>query len=206
MPPLPCLPRRRGRPPKAAKGPGETREALIQAGLELLTEKGFSASGLDEILRRVSVPKGSFYHYFPSKEAFGLELLDRYAAYFAERLDRFLKDESRPPRARLETFGAHAAEAMAWHDWRRGCLAGNLGQEMGALPESFRGRLLAVFQDWQDRVAACLREEPALAAEADRLARVFWTGWEGAVLRARLERGPEPLRLFMDFFLGGLPR
>jgi len=64
-------PRRRGRPPKEAAGYSETRESLLQAGVEVLTEKGFSSAGIDEILRRVGVPKGSFYHFFGSKEAFG---------------------------------------------------------------------------------------------------------------------------------------
>src|SRR4051794_35760219 len=59
-------PHRRGRPPKRVPSYGETREALIRAGVAALSEKGFSATGLDEILRSVGVPKGSFYHYFPS--------------------------------------------------------------------------------------------------------------------------------------------
>ena len=60
--------RRRGRPPKHLQGFSETRDALLHSGVEILTEKGFSASGLDEILKRVNVPKGSFYHYFDSKD------------------------------------------------------------------------------------------------------------------------------------------
>ena len=74
-PPLTDKPtRRRGRPPKDLARPyTETRRELIQAGLALLTEKGYSSVGIDQILRSVNVPKGSFYHYFKSKEAFGLK-------------------------------------------------------------------------------------------------------------------------------------
>ena len=57
----------RGRPPKQIGGQHQTRTALLRAGVEVLTEKGFTATGIDEILRRVGVPKGSFYHYFGSK-------------------------------------------------------------------------------------------------------------------------------------------
>ena len=53
-------PRRRGRPPKPREDISDTRELLLRAGLEVLTEKGFAATGIDEILRRVGVPKGSF--------------------------------------------------------------------------------------------------------------------------------------------------
>jgi TetR/AcrR family transcriptional regulator, transcriptional repressor for nem operon len=203
--------RRRGRPPKDANGYNETRESLIRAGLEILTEKGFSASGLDEILRRAAVPKGSFYHYFGSKEAFGIELIDRYAAYFAAKLDHFLTDESVSPLQRFRAFIADARDGMARHGYTRGCLVGNLGQEMGALPELFRARLMAVFNDWQTRVENCLLSAKAVGeisrdADCRQLASVFWIGWEGAVLRAKLERDAAPLEAFAEFFLAGIAR
>ena len=51
--------RRRGRPPRQREDLADTRELLLRAGLEVLTEKGFSATGIDEILGRAGVPKGS---------------------------------------------------------------------------------------------------------------------------------------------------
>jgi len=201
--------RRRGRPPKAAAGYNETRESLVRAGLEVLTEKGYTASGLDEILRRAEVPKGSFYHYFESKDAFGLELIARYADYFARKLERFLTDETRPPLQRLRDFVADAGEGMARHAFRRGCLIGNLGQETSALPGRFRERIVEVFADWQRPVERCLRSaqeagEIAPGVDCGRLSAVFWIGWEGAVLRARLERRREPLEAFSEFFIAGI--
>ena len=201
--------RRRGRPPKHPEGRPETRELLLRAGVEALTEKGFSATGIDEILRRVAVPKGSFYHYFDSKEAFGAELITRYGDYFARKLQRHFDDTSRSPLARLHAFIADAQAGMARHAYDRGCLIGNLGQEMGALPEAFRGQLREVFEDWQVRMAACLsaaQTEGELSAQADcaQLAAFFWIGWEGAVLRAKLERSPAALEIFANGFFAGL--
>jgi TetR/AcrR family transcriptional repressor of nem operon len=184
---------------------------LIRGGLELLTERGFNSVGLEEVLRRVGVPKGSFYHYFSSKDDFGRQVLAAYAAYFAAKLDRWLLDESRPPLARIAAFVADARAGMARHHYGRGCLVGNLGQEMGALDESFRGQLEAVFQDWQGRLATCLvaavtARELAPDTDCPRWAAFFWIGWEGAVLRAKLVHDDEPLRLFADTFFAGLPR
>ncbi|MCL6709466.1 TetR/AcrR family transcriptional regulator [Pseudomonas sp. R2.Fl] len=197
--------RRRGRPPKAMAGHNETRELLVRKGLVALTEKGFSATGLDEILKAAGVPKGSFYHYFDSKETFGAELIDRYGRYFAGRLDRFFTDDARFPLERLEAFVHDAEIAMERFAFSRGCLVGNLGQEMGALPESFRRKLGDVFADWQQRTARCLQAAQAAGEidvhhDADRLAAFFWIGWEGAVLRAKLERSGDPLRIFADGF------
>jgi TetR/AcrR family transcriptional repressor of nem operon len=199
------LNRRRGRPPKAGAGAIETRERLLQSGVETLTEKGFSATGLDEILRRVSVPKGSFYHYFGSKNEFGTVLIQRYADYFARKLDRILLDGRHSPVDRMKLFVADAVSGMARYEFKRGCLVGNLGQEMGNLPEFFREHIIAVFEDWKGRIAACLEEaktagQIAPRSDCKKLAEVFWIGWEGAVLRAKLEKSQEPLIVFSDFY------
>ena len=206
----PLTPRRRGRPPKPREYLVETRDLLLRAGLEVLTEKGFSATGIDEILRRVSVPKGSFYHYFESKEAFGTELIGQYARFFAHKIEHYLSDKSLSPLTRLRAFVAAAQAGMARHDFRRGCLIGNMGQEMGALPESFRKQLQEVFADWQSRFVRCLiaaQEAGELSPQADceQLAAFFWIGWEGAVLRAKLEQSAEPLEIFARGFFAGLP-
>jgi TetR/AcrR family transcriptional repressor of nem operon len=89
--------RRRGRPSKELAGYSATREALVRAGVVMLTEKDYSATGIDEILRSVDVPMGSFYHYFPSKEAFGAELIESYANYFSRKLDRFFRGGQHAP-------------------------------------------------------------------------------------------------------------
>lgn len=201
--------RRRGRPPKDQAAFSETKAALIQSGMEILTEKGYSSTGIDEILRKVGVPKGSFYHYFGSKDAFGLELINHYSSFFNHKLDKFLLDETLSPINRLVAFINDATEGMARYEFKRGCLIGNLGQEMGALPESFRDQLKMVFDDWQQRVERCL-EDAKFADEipddtnCKEAAYIFWTGWEGAVLRAKLERSPAALQAFSQFFLSGL--
>jgi TetR/AcrR family transcriptional regulator, transcriptional repressor for nem operon len=204
-----AIPRKRGRPAKAVGDYRETRETLCRAGVAALTEKGFSATGIDEILKSVGVPKGSFYHFFASKEAYGSELITLYARYFVRKLDRFLLDESLTPLKRIEAFCEEAERGMQRFDFRRGCLVGNLGQEMGALPESFQAQLTDVLLDWQARFERCLEEAKAageISRDADcaRWAAFFWIGWEGAVLRAKLERNREPLRVFADMFLMSL--
>ena len=201
--------RRRGRPPKQLEGNSETREALVRSGVEILTEKGFSAAGLDEILKKVSVPKGSFYHYFDSKEAFGHELIAHYDQFFARKLDSFLLNEDLKPLDRIQAFVDDAAASMQRFDFRRGCLVGNLGQEMSTLPESYRELLKQVFEHWQGKFETCLKlakETGYLSPQTDckQLALTFWIGWEGAVLRSKLEQSPEPLHIFATFFLSNL--
>lgn len=205
------LKRRRGRPPKAPRADHDTRAALIRSGTEVLTEQGFAASGIDGILKRVGVPKGSFYYYFDSKEAFGQAVMAHYGAYFAHKLDRHLLNVALSPLARVEAFVDDAKGGMVRHDFRRGCLVGNLGQEVGSLPAAYRQWLRDTLADWQRRLARCLEEakgagELARSADVDRLAEAFWIGWEGAVMRARLERSVRPMEVFLRCYLEGLPR
>lgn len=178
----------------------------MRCGTEILTEQGFSATGIDMILKRVGVPKGSFYHYFASKDAYGRALLDNYADYFARKLDRWLLDESMSPLERVLAFSEDAQVGMAKYEFKRGCLVGNLGQEITVLPEGYREAIEAVFLSWQQRLSTCLKAAQTAGdipkgANCDELAAFFWIGWEGAVLRARLLRNAQPMRTFVSGFL-----
>lgn len=204
-------PVRRGRPPKISRDHAETREMLLRCGMQILTEQGFAATGIDTVLKRIQVPKGSFYHYFESKEAFGQAVLHRYADYFARKLDRWFLAQELPPLQRLTGFVEDAKAGMARYAFRRGCLVGNLGQEVLVLPESFRQQLEAVLQDWENRLVGCLNaavEAGEISSDQDcqALAAYFWIGWEGAVLRARLVQDPRPLDTFFKGFLAGITR
>ncbi|WP_137924890.1 TetR/AcrR family transcriptional regulator [Cupriavidus sp. 2SB] len=177
---------------------GDKREELIRFGVSVFTEKGFYNTSLDEIVKAVGVPKGSFAYYFGSKDAYTVEVIHRYAEYFNKKLDRILCDESMTPIDRLEAFMEEAAIGMERFDFRRGCLVGNLGQELAALDDSFREALLATLRGWQVRVQNCLDEAKRVGqlgqtADCEGLGRLFWYAWEGAVLGAKLEKSRGPL-------------
>jgi TetR/AcrR family transcriptional repressor of nem operon len=190
------------------------RQRLIDTGTELFTQKGFSSTGLDEIVQAAAVPKGSFYYYFGSKDAFAHAVIDNYARYFARKLDRTLGNAALSPLQRLRAFSQDATQGMQRFDFHRGCLVGNLGQELGGLEDHFRRRLLAVLDDWRDRVRGCIAEaqasgEVSTPLDAALLAQFFWSAWEGAVLCAKLERSTRALdnvaTLFFDHLLQPAP-
>lgn len=196
---------RRGRPPKVERDFTDTRQELIRSGLEVLTETGYLSAGIDAVIKNIAVPKGSFYHCFKSKQEFGMAVLAAYGDFFAHKLDKFLTDTQRSPLQRMAAFVHHAGQGMAKYDFRRGCLVGNLLQETPLLPEAFPARLKAILTDWETRVAMCLDEAKACGellpdAASRELARVFWSGWEGAVMRAKLFRSVEPLDQYWKFF------
>ena len=107
-------PKRRGRPATAPQD-AATYQRLIRAGLVHLTERGYSAVGLDMILTHARVPKGSFYHYFPNKAAFGRAAIAAYRAYFVAKMERHLSDDSLAPLARVAAFPQPLEGAVGDH-------------------------------------------------------------------------------------------
>lgn len=188
---------------------GGKKAALLRIGLAVFTERGFHNTSIDEIAGAANVPKGSFAYYYGSKDAFTLAVIEAYREYFNGKLDRILGDKSISPIARLRAFTDDATLGMERFGFKRGCLVGNLGQELGGVDEKFRSALLNTLRDWQERVRLCLEEAKAAGellptADSAGLARVFWYAWEGAVLAAKLEKSRAPLDSVSNSFLSML--
>ena len=186
---------------------GSTRDVLLDAGRRVFLERGYNHSGIETILQSAGVPKGSFYHYFGSKEEFGLEVLNRFAECVEADLDRHLGDRTLRPLERLARHGDSVCERLEGRGCRNGCLVGNLSQEMADQSETFRARLDQIFREWRARYAACLKEardsgeiDPGL--DVDDLADFWLSGWQGAVLRSKTARNAGPLRTFLNLMFG----
>ncbi len=199
------LKRRRGRPPKIEREYSDTKKVLIRSGLEMITEFGFTASGVDAVVKKVQVPKGSFYHYFKNKEEFGSQVLAAYGTYFAHKLDKHLTRPDIAPLDRIGLFVNDAKEGIERFEFRRGCLVGNMMQEVPQLSDALAVQLQEIILDWQQRVECCFalaREQKQLHSREtnEHLAALFWSGWEGAVMRAKLFRSTQPLDDFWHYF------
>lgn len=193
-------------PPKEQN---EKRVALIKIGTAIFTQKGFSITSLDEIVEIAEVPKGSFYYYFKSKDDYALEVIKNYGVYFSGKLQRILNDDKLSPLERLAAFTREAEEGVKRYDFKRGCLIGNLGQEMASLEERFRIELLSVIADWRQQVMHCIdlakaAGEIKTTVDSFELAHFFWCAWEGAVLCAKLELSIIPLEIVSRLFISEL--
>ncbi len=200
---LDTIKKRRGRPAKSGRDTTNTKTELISSGVEHFTQFGFASSGLDKILKKVSVPKGSFYHYFANKEVFGLAVIDYYDNYFSRKLDSHLKNDQLAPEQRLISFVDDAKAGIERYNFNRGCLVGNLEQEIAVLPDSHREKLIMVMSGWQHKISEHLNVlcPDAEQEECHSLAEFFWIGWEGAVSRCKLVQTTQPIDLFINHFL-----
>lgn len=178
-----------------------TKATLLEAGRQIFLERGYNNAGIEAVLQAANIPKGSFYYYFESKEDFGLQVLDRFAECFRVDLDEFLNDRSLTPLNRLRRYVDSRLERLKSQECRKGCLIGNLSQEMADQSEAFRARLTQIFKSACERIAQCLGE----AQEAGEIPRhldvqvlaEFWlNSWQGAILRAKTIRSIAPLETF----------
>ncbi len=181
----------------------KTRTDIICIGMELIALHGYNATGIDAVLKQAGVPKGSFNHFFGSKEEFGLGVIDHFADHCDEKLRTFFDDEEVPPLNRIRNYFENGLLDVAENRFTKGCLIGNLGQELTGQNERFRARIETIFSAWQQRFAACLHEakqKGQLASEADPavIAEFILSGWEGAILRAKVMKDSQPLRNFTD--------
>jgi len=177
----------------------------LAVGTELVSRNGYNATGLDAVLKGAGVPKGSFYHYFSSKEDFGLALIDQYAHDYDHKLHRLLGNPGVSPLDRIRSYLDAERTHLQQEQFLGGCLIGNLGQELSDQNERFRQRLSEVFWSWKTQFEACLREAQSLGQvfeghDPGELAEFLLLGWEGAVLRAKVTRTAEPLDVFIRTF------
>lgn len=189
----------------------DTREALLEAGVELFLEGGYDFTGTNAILERADAPRGSFYHHFEDKQAFALATALHYYERHLPLLDRMLADESLAPLPRLRAYFEALAGHYAAQGWRGGCLLGLLGQELGDRDDAARRELGALFGRWRHRIADCLREarergELRADGDCDELAGFLIDGWEGALIAMKLAKSRAPLDRFVRLAFDGLLR
>jgi TetR/AcrR family transcriptional repressor of nem operon len=135
--------------------------------------------------------KSHFYHYFPSKEALGIAVIDRQFERFTERGLAILSEPMIEPVDRLALFIDTLVALQRDRDGGTGSPFGNLAGEMADSHEGFRRRLDDVFARWTDQLVALLREAgPSLRDDVEtvKLARFIVACLEGGMLMTRVTR------------------
>lgn len=179
-----------------------TKRRLLDVGLATLLERGYNATGIQDLLVATNVPKGSFYHHFASKEDFALHVVGRYLAEVHVLLDQSLSEQERAPLERVRLFFERLLAMYASQGYL-GSLIGLLGQELAAVNTAFRRHIEAAFDGIAGRLAETLdeaRRRGDIPTETDTLqtANLMLDCWEGAAMRSRLLRSPAPLEAVIE--------
>jgi len=184
---------------------GNVKERILQKGAEIIHQKGYNHTGIQEILDAAKVPKGSFYNYFSSKEDFGLQVIDYFVAHFDGIAREILENHSFPPLERVRKILDHFIDFFKMKQYKLGCPIGNLAQEMGDLSAPFQKKLKGAVDAMAGHYIRVLSEAQSkgdLPQGLDVRQTAFFlvTSWHGALIRMKIERNPEPLEDHKNFF------
>jgi TetR/AcrR family transcriptional repressor of nem operon len=173
------------------------RDSILATGQRIMAGKGYSAVGLNEILTAAGVPKGSFYHYFGSKDAFGEAMLEAYFEDYLGEMDRILQQPGKTMAVRLMDYWKLWQATQSFEDCQGKCLAVKLGAEVADLSEAMRLVLRRGTHGIVERLAAAIAagmDEGSLAieGEAGAVAAGLYQLWLGASVMAKIERTTQP--------------
>lgn len=182
---------------KITSNTNQTYEHILDVGEDLILHLGFTAMGLNELLTNANVPKGSFYHYFKSKEKFGEALLTRYFSHVVAEIQNVFANKEKSQRQHLIDYFSRWMEASCTTDCHSRCLVVKLAGEVSDLSEAMR----EVLNDGISRIVAQLEasiesgiaEKSLMLSEpASQVADSLYSLWLGASLRAKVMRSDVP--------------
>lgn len=182
----------------------DTKLKLIRTGAEIMHLQGYHNTGIQEILEKAGVAKGSFYNYFKNKEDFGLQVIDYYVGFFSQVAHPFFEDRSKPPLERIRSLLMWFMEFFRSMEFTLGCPIGNFALEMGDINPAFRERLKLSLDAMADQFAGVLRDAQAagdLSSDLDvnKASHFIVTSWEGALMRMKVVKSTEPLETHAVF-------
>lgn len=171
----------------------DTRQHILACGQQLVAGKGFVGVGLSEILASANVPKGSFYHYFGSKELFGIALLETYFETYFLNLDALFGRADLTAAQRLMTYFQRWIDTQTGEDSERKCLIVKLGAEISDLSDAMRSTMLEGTERIMQRIADCIAAGQADGSIQNTQSPVvcaqwLYGAWLGASLISKLRR------------------
>ena len=167
----------------------DTRTRLLEATYSLMLGKGFPATSVDEICTAAGVSKGSFYHFFESKQQVALEMLDWHMQESHDTLQANAEIQALPEEERPVAYVRYIEEASE-EVWRDGCLIGNFALELAQTHPAIREKVSGVFRSLTDdleRLFAplCRRLRGRNAPSARELAEQMLAVIEGGVVLSK---------------------
>lgn len=174
----------------AKKNPEETRAKILQAAMEEIHEKGFRAASLEAILTNAGVTKGALYHHFKNKEAVGYAIVDEMLmGWIINAFVEPMKNQADPIAAFQELIRNQVAMVTP-ETICKGCPLHNLMQEMSPIDETFRQKLMNVYEVWRGSIVNMLKQAQQLEhipkhINADKMATYILATIEGGIGHAK---------------------
>jgi TetR/AcrR family transcriptional repressor of nem operon len=180
----------------------QTRENILEAAMQLFWHNSYEAIGVEAICREANVRKGSFYHFFPSKEDVALELLEMMHERAKHELLGPAFAEDVPPLQRFDRFvdlsREHGETECHRCDTKNypGCPIGNMVLELSTKSERLRMKLEEIIQTYTSAFETALADAQKTnqlsdQADTELLSNMIAAAWQGGILIAKAHNRPE---------------
>lgn len=170
----------------------DTRQHILAIGYQLVVTKGFTAVGLSELLKTANVPKGSFYHYFKSKEQFGQALIEEYFRTYIARLHSVLNTGQDTGLIRVLDYFSKWLEIENGVCNANKCLVVKLSAEVSDLSDTMRITLAQGAEKIISQLATSIQvgvnDGSIQALDAEMTAILLYQQWLGASLLNKLNQ------------------
>jgi TetR/AcrR family transcriptional repressor of nem operon len=181
----------------------DTRQHILDTAQTLMARKGYTAVGLTEVLSEADVPKGSFYYYFSSKEAFGEALMKSYFTDYLATMGRIASDTSKTGAEQLDEYWQRFTDLQSFDDFQGKCLVVKLAAEVSDLSEPMRLQLVdgtTGIIDHLERMITTGERDGSVTLDDDArsLAQELYEIWLGASIMAKVQRAAQPLQRALD--------
>jgi len=173
----------------------DTRERILDSASRLFHEQGYAATGVSTILREAGVNSGSLYHFFPSKEALLVGVLERYLVLLDPVVQGPIEGAVGDPIDRVFALLDWYRAGLVATGCRLGCPIGNLALEVSDTHPEVRPLIHQNLLNWASGIGRWLEEAgDRLPDDCDRvaLADFVLTVMEGAIMQARAAASLEP--------------
>ncbi|KAA0110578.1 TetR/AcrR family transcriptional regulator [Mycolicibacterium sp. P1-5] len=138
------------------EAPLSHKERLLRVGAKLFYENGFHGTTIDAVLAEAGVPKGSFYHHFGSKDAFGQAVLNRYMGFQGELVAQWVARTDLSTADKVTGYYRDMSQIFVKSGFQTACLTGKFSTEVAAASDVFRPQLAGQIEGWKTRVSALL--------------------------------------------------
>jgi TetR/AcrR family transcriptional repressor of nem operon len=161
-----------------------TKEEIVRKSIEIFRKRGYNKTSMSDLAKACGLHKGSFYHYFSSKEALMQEVLHTLHQYYKHKLFAIAYHEEYSPYERMQYFFKQQ-EPIFTQDLA-GCLFGNITLETISVEVEFKEVLRAFFTDWIAAFQHIFTDSGRPESEAERLAKTTVMQIEGALMMMRV--------------------
>ena len=184
-----------------------SRTRLLDAAYTLMLKKGYPSTAVDEICESAEVSKGSFYHFFKSKQDLAIAVLEHHMADAMDEIEAGLDLTEVPVGQRAIHYVKHVEEGSE-ELWSEGCLIGSFALEIAETHPDIRVEVSKIFRDLEDHLEKifeplCQSIEGSQAPPARELAEQFLVVIEGGVVLSRAHQDrryvPQAIRCFRRY-------